>query len=34
VRKVAAAMEQMVRTSKGNDLIVVAPPRTLAELPR
>lgn len=31
-RKVAAAMEQMVRTSKAKALIVVAPPRTLAEL--
>ena len=32
VRKVAAAMEQMVRVSKAKALIVVAPPRTLAEL--
>jgi protein required for attachment to host cells len=31
-RKVAAAMEQLVRTSKAKALIVVAPPRTLAEL--
>ena len=31
-RKVATAMEQMVRTSKAKVLIVVAPPRTLAEL--
>jgi protein required for attachment to host cells len=31
-RKVAAAMEQMVRASKAKALIVVAPPRTLAEL--
>ena len=31
-RKVAAAMEQMVRTSNAKDFIVVAPPRTLAEL--
>lgn len=31
-RKVAAAMEQMVRTSKAKALIVVAPPRTLAQL--
>jgi protein required for attachment to host cells len=31
-RKVAAAMEQMVRTSKAKALIVVAPPRTLADL--
>lgn len=32
VRTVAAAMEQMVRTSKAKALIVVAPPRTLADL--
>ena len=32
VRKVAAALEQMVRTTRANALIVVAPPRTLAEL--
>jgi protein required for attachment to host cells len=32
VRKVAAAMEQMVRTSRVKALIVVAPPKTLAEL--
>lgn len=31
-RKVASAMEQMVRASKAKTLIVVAPPRTLAEL--
>ena len=31
-RTVAAAMEQMVRASKATALIVVAPPRTLAEL--
>lgn len=31
-RKVAAAMEQMVRSSKVKTLIVVAPPKTLAEL--
>jgi protein required for attachment to host cells len=31
-RKVAAAMEQIVRTSKAKALIVVAPPRTLADL--
>jgi protein required for attachment to host cells len=31
-RTVAAAMEQMVRTSKAQALIVVAPPRMLAEL--
>ncbi len=31
-RTVAAAMEQMVRTNKAKALIVVAPPRTLAEL--
>ena len=31
-RKVASAMEQTVRTSKAKVLIVVAPPRTLAEL--
>ena len=31
-RKVAAAMEQMVRASKAKALIVVAPPKTLAEL--
>ena len=31
-RTVAAAMEQMVRTSKAKALIVVAPPKTLAEL--
>ena len=31
-RKVAAAMEQMVRASKVKALIVVAPPKTLAEL--
>ncbi|WP_347265211.1 host attachment protein [Nitrobacter sp.] len=30
---VAAAMEQMVRMSKARVLIVVAPPRTLADLP-
>jgi len=32
VRKVAAAMEQMVRASKAKALVVVAPPRTLADL--
>jgi protein required for attachment to host cells len=31
-RMVAAAMEQMVRTSKAKALVVVAPPRTLADL--
>jgi protein required for attachment to host cells len=31
-RKVAAAMEQMIRVSNVKALIVVAPPRTLAEL--
>jgi protein required for attachment to host cells len=31
-RKVAAAMEQMVRASQAKALIVVAPPKTLAEL--
>ena len=31
-RTVAAAMEQLVRTSKAKALIVVAPPRTLADL--
>ena len=31
-RKVAAAMEQMVRATKAKALIVVAPPKTLAEL--
>jgi protein required for attachment to host cells len=31
-RKVAAAMEQMIRAGKVKALIVVAPPRTLAEL--
>ena len=31
-RKVAAAMEQMVRAGWANALIVVAPPKTLAEL--
>jgi protein required for attachment to host cells len=31
-RKVAAAMEQLIRASKTKALIVVAPPRTLAEL--
>lgn len=31
-RTVAAAVEQMVRASKATALIVVAPPRTLAEL--
>ena len=31
-RTVAAAMEQMVRASKPTALIVVAPPKTLAEL--
>ena len=31
-RTVAAAMEQMVRTSKAKALIVVAPPKTFAEL--
>jgi protein required for attachment to host cells len=31
-RRVAAAMEQMVRTSKAKALVVVAPPRTLADL--
>ena len=31
-RTVAAAMEQLVRTSKAKALIVVAPPKTLAEL--
>jgi protein required for attachment to host cells len=30
---VAAAMEQMVRMSKARVLIVVPPPRTLADLP-
>ena len=32
VKKVAAAMEQVVRTRKAPALVVVAPPRTLAEL--
>lgn len=32
VRMVAAAMERLVRASKARKLIVVAPPRTLAEL--
>jgi protein required for attachment to host cells len=31
-RQVAAVLEQMVRTSKAKALIVVAPPRTLADL--
>lgn len=31
-RKVAAVMEQMVRATKAKALIVVAPPKTLAEL--
>lgn len=31
-QKVAAAIEQLVRKSKVKDLIVVAPPRTLADL--
>ncbi|WP_082512463.1 host attachment protein [Afipia sp. Root123D2] len=31
-RRVAAAMEQLVRTRKAKALIVVAPPRTLADL--
>jgi len=31
-RTVAAALEQVVRTSKAKALIVVAPPKTLAEL--
>jgi protein required for attachment to host cells len=31
-RKVAAAMEQLIRSSKTKALVVVAPPRTLAEL--
>lgn len=31
-RKVAALMEQLVRTRKAKALIVVAPPRTLADL--
>ena len=31
-RKAAVAMEQMVRTNKAKALIVVAPPKTLAEL--
>ncbi|MBI5265071.1 MAG: host attachment protein [Bradyrhizobium sp.] len=31
-RKVAAAMENLVRTRKAPALVVVAPPRTLAEL--
>ena len=31
-RKVTAAMEQMVRATKAKALIVVAPPKTLAEL--
>ena len=31
-RKVSAAMEQMVRATKAKALIVVAPPKTLAEL--
>lgn len=31
-RKVAAAMEKMVRTSTAKMIVVVAPPRTLAEL--
>ena len=31
-RKVAAAMEQMIRVNKVKVLIVVAPPKTLAEL--
>lgn len=33
-RRVAAAIEQMVRASKAKALIVVAPPRTLAGLAR
>ena len=32
VRKVAAALEQVIRTRKVKALIVVAPPRTLADL--
>jgi protein required for attachment to host cells len=32
VRRVAAAMEQLVRERKANELVVVAPPRTLADL--
>jgi protein required for attachment to host cells len=32
VRNVAAAMEQMVRSQKAKALIVVAPPRALADL--
>jgi protein required for attachment to host cells len=32
VRKVAAAMERLVRESKAKSLVVVAPPRTLADL--
>ena len=32
VRVVAEAMEQLIRASKVKELIVVAPPRTLAEL--
>jgi protein required for attachment to host cells len=32
VRMVAAAMEDLIRASKVKELIVVAPPRTLAEL--
>ena len=31
-RRVAAALEQMVRASKAKVLVVVAPPKTLAEL--
>jgi protein required for attachment to host cells len=31
-RRVAAAMEQMVRANKAKALVVVAPPRTLADL--
>lgn len=32
VRRVADSMEQLVRSSKTRSLVVVAPPRTLAEL--
>lgn len=32
--RVAAAMEQLVRAQKMKDIIIVAPPRTLAELRR
>ena len=31
-QKAAAAMEQLIRTSRAKALIVVAPPRTLADL--